>query len=73
MQEGQRSGEFRDGDAALMAISIISQPVHMNLIRHALKAFTGIDMADAATRERLIRHATDFACAGLSAQQGNPQ
>ena len=66
VEEGQRTGEFRAGDARVLAISIISQPVHMNLIRHALKGFTGIDLGDVATREHIIRETTAFACAGLS-------
>ena len=64
--EGQRTGEFRDGDPRLLAISIVSQPVHMNLIRRALKGITGIDMENKDTRELLINHVTDFACAGLA-------
>ncbi|MGQ0813890.1 MAG: TetR/AcrR family transcriptional regulator [Gemmatimonadota bacterium] len=64
--EGQASGEFRAGDPALMAISIISQPVHMNLVRQPLKALGDVDFDHPETRQRLIRHVTEFACAGLA-------
>jgi AcrR family transcriptional regulator len=63
--DGQRRGEFRDGDAPLLAISIISQPVHMNLVRRVLKAF-GVDLERAETRAHVIEHAIAFACAGLA-------
>jgi AcrR family transcriptional regulator len=65
--DGQKASEFRAGDPRLMAISIISQPVQMNLVRQPLKLIAGIDLDDAVTRERLIQHVTDFACAGLRA------
>lgn len=67
VQEGQANGDFRPGEAGLLAISIISQPVHMNLVRKALKAFTGVDLDDRPTRDRVIDHAAAFACAGLAA------
>lgn len=67
--DGQARGEFRAGDPALMAISIVSQPVHMNLVRGPLKVFGQIDFDDAPTRERLIRHVTAFACAGLAHEE----
>lgn len=67
VRDGQRAGEFRAGDPTLMAISIISQPVQMNLVRQPLKLVGGIDLDDADTRSRLIQHVTDFACAGLRA------
>lgn len=64
--EGQASGEFRAGDPRLMAISIISQPVHMNLVRLPLKTFGFADFDDPQMREHLIRHVVAFACAGLA-------
>ncbi|HEX6559579.1 MAG TPA: TetR family transcriptional regulator [Longimicrobiales bacterium] len=70
VKEGQKAGEFRAGDAGLMAISIVSQPVHMNMVRRGLQAFADLDLEDARTRERVIAHVTEFARAGLSAQEG---
>lgn len=64
--EGQASGEFRAGDPRIMAISIISQPVHMNLVRKPLKEFAGIDLDDARSRAAVIEHVTAFTCAGLA-------
>ena len=64
--EGQAAGEFRTGDPRLMAISIISQPVHMTLVRTPLKALGVADFDDPQTREHLIQHMVAFACAGLA-------
>jgi AcrR family transcriptional regulator len=66
---GQASGEFRPGDARIMAIGIISQPVHLNLVRRALKAVANVDLADATTRSYVVDHVTTFACAGLAAKK----
>ena len=71
VEAGQRSGEFRAGDPRLMAISIISQPVHMNLVRGAVKNLMGINIEDARIRERVAQHITAFACAGLAVPEGN--
>jgi hypothetical protein len=66
VMEGQQSGEFRAGDPRLMAISIISLPAHMNLVRMPLKEFAGVDLNDAHARAGIIQHVTAFACAGLA-------
>ena len=63
--EGQASGEFRSGDPRLMAVSMISLPVHMNLVRRPLKAL-GFEFDDPQTRERIIQHVVAFGRAGLA-------
>ena len=63
--EGQAAGEFRAGDPRLMAVSMISLPVHTNLVRRPLKAL-GFDLDDLQTREQLIQHVVAYACAGLA-------
>jgi AcrR family transcriptional regulator len=65
VEDGQRRGEFRAGDPSLLALSIISQPVHMNIVRRVLKAF-GVDLEQPQTRAHVIEHAIAFACAGLA-------
>jgi AcrR family transcriptional regulator len=64
--EGQQSGEFAPGHPSLMVASIISQPMHMSLVRRVLKDFTPIDLDRPEIRERAIEHAIAFACAGLA-------
>ena len=66
VQRGQSEGVFREGDPRLMAISIISQPVHMSLVRRALKAIGNIDLQDEHTREHVIEQVTAFAVRGLA-------
>lgn len=69
VQDGQAQGHFSAGDPRLLAISIISQPVHMNLVRRALKTLANIDLQDESTRAHVIEHVTAFACAGLTGER----
>lgn len=63
--EGQMEGSIRDGDPSLMGISILSVPIHLNLVRHPVRAFTGVDLHAPDTRERLADHASAFVRAAL--------
>jgi AcrR family transcriptional regulator len=67
VREGQTRGEVRGGAAALLAVFIISVPVHLALVQAPLRAFIGIDLQRGELRERAIDHATRFVRAGLSA------
>lgn len=66
VEEGQRQGVVREGDPMLMGISIVSQPVHLTLVRRLMAASIDVDPEDAATRGRVIEHAARFVRAGLS-------
>jgi AcrR family transcriptional regulator len=69
VHEGQASGEIRPGNPAIMAISIVSQPAHMMLMRRPLQAFTGMDLGDADTREQFVRNAAAFVRGGLATRR----
>lgn len=66
VQEGQADGTIRDGDEALMALSIVSQPLHMIVGARLLSKVAGLDIRDRETQERLMAHAARFARAGLA-------
>lgn len=68
--EGQADGSIREGDPALMALSIISQPIYLTIARPAVRVATGLDQADPATHGRIVDHAVGFVRAGLTA---NPE
>jgi AcrR family transcriptional regulator len=68
VMDGQEQGDFRAGDPRVLAIGIISQPVHMNLLRNPLRVIAGIDIEDAGAREGIIQTIVQFVCAGLSAE-----
>lgn len=63
--DGQAEGEIREGDPLLLAMSVVSQPVHMTLARHFTRSAVGLDPTDPGTRERMIEHAVSFVRAGL--------
>jgi AcrR family transcriptional regulator len=65
VHEGQVSGEIRAGNPAIMAISIVSQPAHMMLMRRPLQAFTGMDLGDPDIREQFVQNASAFVRGGL--------
>ncbi len=64
--DGQQQGVIRDGDPRLLSLSIVSVPLHMALVRRALKANAGIDLDDAAQREAAIQHAIRFVTEALA-------
>jgi AcrR family transcriptional regulator len=66
IQEGQSAGEIRAGEAGLLAIFIISIPVHLALVQVPLRAFTGLDLQQTKMRDQAIVHATRFVRAGLA-------
>ncbi|MEX0892631.1 MAG: TetR/AcrR family transcriptional regulator [Gemmatimonadota bacterium] len=65
VMEGQMEGSIRDGDPALMGISILSVPIHLNLVQRPLQAFTGVDVQEPETRRGLADHAASFVRAAL--------
>lgn len=62
VEEGQAAGRFRSGDARLMAISVVSQPLHLTL---AGRLVVAMDPMDQAVRQRLFEHARAFIREGL--------
>ena len=72
IEEGQRDGSIRPGDARLMALSIATQPVMLALIRRVLTEALGVDQDDPETRRQLVTSVSTFVHAGLSAPGGSP-
>jgi AcrR family transcriptional regulator len=70
VREGQRDGSIRAGDATLLAISIVSNPLHLNIVRVPAQKFLQLDLADADVRERVIENAIHFVRGGLAARRG---
>lgn len=55
--EGQQDGSIRAGDPTFLVLSLIAQPVYLNLARPVIQQATGIDIRDDDTYERLVEHA----------------
>ena len=63
--EGQRTGQFREGDPVLLAISAMTQSVMFNLMRPMLRRGPGLDLEKTAVRRRVVDHALRFVRAGV--------
>jgi AcrR family transcriptional regulator len=68
--DGQRTGEIRAGDPRLLAIAIVSNPLHLNIVRVPLQAFMQIDLSDPAVHARVVENAVHFVRGGLAALAG---
>ena len=64
VREGQEQGRIRAGVPEIMAMSIVSQPIHLMFVREALRAFA-VDPMAPGVRERVVANARAFARAGL--------
>lgn len=73
-REGIEDGTIRPGHPLLTALSVVAQPIYMTLVSPFLKAITGLDLADPATRAAAVEHASAFVRAGLTpeATAGGP-
>ena len=71
VQEGQTTGEVRAGDPRLLGLSLLSQPVHLTLVRNLAHEVVGLDQSDPETRARVVEHAARFARGGLAARKDN--
>jgi AcrR family transcriptional regulator len=60
--EGQASGEVRAGDPVLMAVSVVSQPLHLALTSRVV---SGSDPHEPTVRGRLLEHVRAFIATGL--------
>jgi len=68
--EGQQDGSIRPGDPTLMALSIGSQPIFLNLVRQALREGVEIDQDDPTTGREVVESVAHFVRAGLTNQSG---
>jgi AcrR family transcriptional regulator len=64
--EGQADSSIREGDPRLMALSIVAQPIWMNIVRQLLRQTVGIDQDDPQIRAELVDTAVRFVRAGLT-------
>jgi AcrR family transcriptional regulator len=65
--EAQSAGAVRAGDARLLAVSVVSQPLHLTL---TARLVAGVDPDEAESRARLLAHARSFIRQGLARAEG---
>ena len=64
-KEGEADSTVRPGHPTLTALSVISQPVFMNLVMPLAREVVGLDPTTPQQRKALTAHATDFVRWGL--------
>lgn len=62
---GQREGTIRAGDPRLITVSVMAQPIMLNVLRPVLRVGPQIDLDDLETRTRALDNALRFIRAGL--------
>jgi AcrR family transcriptional regulator len=66
--EAQSAGQARAGDPSLLAVSVVSQPLHLTL---ATRLVAGMDPDDPESRAGLLAHARSFIRRGLARPEGD--
>lgn len=72
IREGQRDGSIRDGDPVLLTLSMLAQPVYLNLARRVIAQVAGIEVQDEATAQRMADHACVVVRAALQRPATEP-
>ena len=67
IQEGQAAGVIRPGPAPVMGLGLISQAIHLSVMRVPLAVMGKVDLADPAVREVLADNLVQFARRGIAA------
>jgi len=72
IRTGQAEGVIRPGPEALLAASVVSQPIFFNLLQPVLREVAAIDLADTDTRAHVVEHAVRFVRAALRPIKEHP-
>lgn len=67
VSEGQRVGSIRAGDPRLLGLGVVSQSLHLAVMRDGLRKVVGIDLTDSNMRESIVEHLVRFVRGGLAA------
>ncbi len=70
IEQGQAEGSVGRGDARLMALSIVGQPLLLSIYRGALKETMDVDQDDPQIRARLVDTVVAFVRAALTGREG---
>ncbi len=69
VREGQEDGTIRPGDPWIMALSIISHPIHFAIMAPTLRTLSGLDLSDHSARERVVAHSVRFVLEGIACER----
>lgn len=70
--EGQRDGSIRMGHPTVMAIGMVSQSLHLTVLRESLRQLGGLDLADRAQSAEVLENIVRAVRGGLAARGGSP-
>ena len=56
IRDGQKEGTIRSGDATLLALSVISQPMYFNIAGRGIEQALGLAPKDPAVWSRVVEH-----------------
>ena len=70
VRAGQADGSVRPGPPELMSIGIVSQAIHINLMRVPMREIMGMDTSDPAVWATLVDQAVAFVRGGLASGSG---
>lgn len=69
LSEGWSDGTIRKAHPVFSALSVVSQPIFMNVVAPLIREVAGIDMAEPDTRLLVARHVQEFVRSGLQSPQ----
>ena len=69
LRDGWASGEMRQLHPILTTVSIVAQPLFMNVMSPLLREVAGIDMQDPNTRKAAVEHVKAFVRAALQPRE----
>jgi AcrR family transcriptional regulator len=69
IREGQAEGSIRSGDPVLMAMSLVSQPVHLATALRPARVVLGMEESPEDLKNRMARHAAEFARRAVEARE----
>lgn len=69
---GQSQGVIRPGHPALLAASVVSQPIFFNLLQPVLSEVAAIDLTNPEIRVQVAQHAVRFVRAALASNEETP-
>ena len=70
IREGHRDGSVIDGDAVLLALSMLAQPLYLTVAQRPLRDVIGLDRDEPETQRAVVEHVVAFVMRALAAPAG---
>ncbi|MBW7933569.1 MAG: hypothetical protein H3C62_08145 [Gemmatimonadaceae bacterium] len=70
IQQGQADGSIRDGDPAMLAMSVMAQPFLLRMASRIPREVFGVDGKDLETQRKLVSHVVTTITRSLASSPG---